>query len=114
MTVVPFKADAYHGFATVHGLLRSEESTIEIQFDLADSITGLARQHVRLAIPKQQIDKVDFVRGVFRRRLRVRVREMEAIEQIPWRVGPEFVVAIGKQDCEVASQFVDDVMWSLD
>ena len=114
MTDVPFTTDAFHGFALVRGLMRSEEAAIQIQFDIVDSITGLARQHVRLAIPKDQIDSVDFQQGIFRRRLRVRVREIQAIDQVPWRVGAEFVVAIGRQDCELAARFVEDVMWSLD
>lgn len=114
MTVVPFKADAFHGFATVRGLLRHEPSTVEVQFDIADSVTGLARGHTRLAIPKDQIDSIEFQVKFFRRRLRVRVREMEVIEKIPWRVGPEFVVLIRKLDSDVARQFAEDVMWSLD
>jgi hypothetical protein len=114
MIVVPFKASAYHGFADVHGLLRWADPSLDVEFEIADSITGLVKQNVKMKFAPRQIDQVEHVAGWFGHKIRVRVREMTAIDNIPWREGPEFVVSVARRDRDVAAQFAEEVTWALE
>jgi hypothetical protein len=114
MSTVPFTMTTHNGFAEVNGLLRLEDSALYVDYEIADSITGILKTSVKVAIPQSQIADADYKNGLIGGKIRIRVKEMDELRDIPWRIGAEFMVKVKRRDRDDASQFAEELAWLLD
>ena len=114
MSVVPFTTDAHGGFAEVTGLLRIEEAALIVDFEIADAITGILKSNSKVVIPKDQIADAHYRNGFFGGKICVLVRDMDVLQDIPWRSGAEFVVSVKRRDRADARQFAEELSWFAD
>lgn len=114
MATVPFKTDAHGGFAEVTGLLRIEETSLIVDFEIADAITGILKTNSKVVIPKEQIADVHYRNGFFGGKICVLVRDMDVLQDIPWRKGAEFEVAVKRRDRADARHFAEELSWLAD
>ena len=84
MHTVPFSLDAYEGLAEVEGLARFEADVLTLEFQAKDAFFGMVKSGVkelRLALP--DLVTAEYSKNMFRGTLKLRVRSMALIEDIP-------------------------------
>ena len=114
MSTLPFKQTTHGGFAEVTGLLRIEERALCVDFEIADAITGILKSNVKVVIPQDQIADVHYNNGLIGGKICIRVRDMDVLQQIPWREGAEFQVSVRRRDRGEAKNFAEELSWFAD
>lgn len=111
MISVPFKMVVHNGFANAHGLLRLADGCLVVEFEVKDAMAGLIKAQHKVSLPIAVVDDVQFLRGWFGGKLRVRVADLTALDEISWRTGHEFEVKVRRRDRELAAEFAEAVAW---
>ena len=112
MTAVPFRVTIHGGFAEAEGILRIDGDQLRIDFEVKDAIAGLLKSSHRTVIPLADIDDVIYEDGWLGGRLILRVLELDPVEQMPFRSGAEVTVKIKRRDRDIATDFVDEFIWT--
>ncbi len=85
MYTIPFSiSDAYEGLADVEGLARFEADVLTLEFQTKDAFFGVIKSEVKeVQISLADLVSADFSKNMFRATLKLRVRSMALIEEIP-------------------------------
>ena len=92
MHTIPFSiSDAYEGLADVDGLARFEADVLTLEFETKDAFFGVIKSGVKaVEIPLADLVSVTFKKNMIRATLKLRVRSMTLIEDLPGTNGGEF------------------------
>ena len=112
---VPFKIDeVMHGLAEAEGILSFDGEKVVLEFRTADSLVGLVKSRVKkVAIGLHQIEEIDFRKGLWSCRLRMRLSELKAAARIPNSKSGEMVLCVSKKYARVAESLVADLQSDL-
>lgn len=99
MHTIPFSiSDAYEGLADVDGLARFEADVLTLEFETKDAFFGIVKSGVKtVEIPLGDLASVAFKKSMIRATLRLRVRSMALIEDLPGTKGGEFKLRFARK-----------------
>ena len=84
MHTIPFSLDAYEGLAEVEGLARFEDDVLSLEFEAKDAFFGVVKSGVKeVHLALTDLVSADFSKNMFRATLKLRVRSMMLIKEIP-------------------------------
>lgn len=114
MSTVPFKMDAYEGFAETQGVVRENNESISIEFQTKDAFIGLLKSDVKtLQIPFGDIEDILFDSGFFTARLRIQLKSLHAAKSFPTTKNGEIQLAIARKNRKQARSFASSVGLSV-
>ena len=105
---VPFKMpDVFAGFAEGNGLAKASESELTLEFVLKDSVLNVFKTDIKeIRIPRSEIDTVHFRQGWFINKLRIRVKSMRWLADLPGSDSGEVTLHVARRDRAQAADLV--------
>ncbi len=91
MYTLPFSiSDAYEGLADVDGLARFENDLLTLEFETKDAFFGIVKSGVQtIEIALSDLASVTFKKSMIRATLKLQVRSMALLEDLPGTKGGE-------------------------
>jgi hypothetical protein len=105
---VPFKLpDLYAGFAEGKGLAKASDSELILEFVVEDSVINVFKTGVKeIHIPRAEIDVIQLRRGWFGEKLRIRVKSMRWLADLPGCDTGEVTLRVARRDRAQAANLV--------
>ena len=105
--VLPFSIpDVYEGFAQAQGLARLRQDGLVLEFEVQDSIVGLARSGLKeVFIPLREIASVEVKRGWLRTALVVHVKSLRIVEEVPNSRQGRVLLRVPRKERRAAERF---------
>ncbi len=115
VTSVPFLIPGIHaGLADVEGVVRLESGELVLDFRTVDGVVGMLKSRVsEVHIPLRHVEALEYKRGIFRGRIRLRVRRLELLASVPGSDGAEVVLRCKRRHKLSASEFANLVTLQL-
>jgi len=103
--------DVYEGFAVAKGLMRVDENTLTLEFEIKDSFIGLFKSGVKeVRIPIDEIDSVTLKRGWFATALIIRTQRLSSLGKLPKQDRGQIRLNLSGEDRKTAKSVVSFVM----
>lgn len=103
--------DVYEGFAVAKGLMRVDENTLTLEFEIEDSFIGLFKSGVKeVRIPIDEIDSVTLKRGWFATALIIRTQRLSSLGKLPKQDRGQIRLNLSGEDRKTAESVVSFVM----
>jgi hypothetical protein len=82
---LPFRIiNIYLGLGTAHGVVRSTEAELILEFQIKDTVAGLVKSPVtEIRIPMNELLSIELKEGWFRQRLVIRARSLATLSSVP-------------------------------
>ena len=105
---LPFKVpELFGGFAEGRGLAKIDSADLTLELVVRDSLVQLLKSGVKeVRIPRSEIDAVSFKRGWFGAKVRIRVKSMKWLKDLPGCDNGEVTLHVARRDREQAEGFV--------
>jgi hypothetical protein len=106
---LPFSfPEVYEGFASAQGIMRVERDHLVLEFEIKEAILDWIKLGSRVVqIPFTDLESVVLKRGWFRDVITVKVRSLQALQEIPIHEHGRFQLFISKQDRTVSQELCD-------
>jgi hypothetical protein len=84
-TSLPFLIpEVYAGFAEVQGIMRVDENTLMLEFEIRDSLVGMLKSGVKeIRIPISEIVSVTLNKGWFKISFIIRTQKLSSLGDLP-------------------------------
>ncbi|MEQ9549525.1 MAG: hypothetical protein RIM23_07895 [Coleofasciculus sp. G3-WIS-01] len=104
---IPFSfVNVYEGFAKAQGILRVDENTLTLEFEIKDNFFGVLTSGIKeVIIPIKYIDSVTLNKNWLRTTLVVRVQSLKLLSHIPKHNQGKLWLYISRNDRDIASRF---------
>jgi hypothetical protein len=104
-----------HGFREAKGLMTIEKDGIAVEFEIADTITGMLKSDLRkIRIPFSELSSIQLKKQFLRTtRIILRSRTMAALAEIPGAEAASVTLKIRKPDRDEAQGFVSSAALAL-
>ncbi|MFP4121913.1 MAG: hypothetical protein ACOC07_15720 [Coleofasciculus sp.] len=104
---LPFSfANVYEGFAKAQGILRVDEDTLTLEFEIKDNFFGVLKSEIKeVIIPIQYIESVTLNKSWLKTVLIVRVQSLKILSHIPKHNQAQLWLYISRKDRNIASKF---------
>jgi hypothetical protein len=105
---LPFKVhNLLAGFAEGNGLAKARPSELTLEFVIKDSLINLFRSNVKeIRIPQSEIDSIRHKPGLFGDRVRIRVKSLKLLEQLPGCTDGEVTLHVARRNRAEAGNLV--------
>jgi hypothetical protein len=105
---VPFKLpDLYAGFAEGKGLAKASDSELILEFIVKDSVLNLLKSGTKeIRIPRSEIDAIHHRQGWFSDKLRIRVKSIRWLADLPDSDTGEVTLHVARRDRTQAADLV--------
>ena len=95
--------EAYSGFASIEGIVRTAPDHIALDYQIKDSLVGVVKSNKKeLIIPYEEIEEFEYKRNWFVSRLKITVFNLELLEQFPAAKNGQIVLKIKRNIKELA------------
>ena len=105
---VPFKVpNLFAGFAEGKGLAKASDSELTLEFVLEENVLNLFKTGVKeIRIPRSEIDAIHHRQGWFTDKLRIRVKSMRWLADLPGCDTGQVTLHVARRDRAQAASFV--------
>ena len=104
----------YEGLAAAHGVAKSTESGVMLEFQVKDGFVGLVKSRVNeVPIPLDELVSIDLKEGWFRQRLFIRARSLTTLACVPGHESGHVVLKIARKDLRIAREMVSVLRLTL-
>ena len=106
--ILPFSGlDLFAGLAEGKGLAKASPSELRIEFVVTDTVANVFKSGVKeIVIPRSEIDVVRLKRNWFATRVRIRVKSLKCLADVPGCENGEVTLHIARRDRDQAAAFV--------
>lgn len=112
-----FFTETWERFVTVRGVLRMDESGVQLEFRRSETDFGTDVQHDEIqvvSLPWDEVVSLEFRRRFpLRRLLRLRTRSLRALDGVPGAQGTEVWLSVGRGDGMAARELASTVGLAL-
>lgn len=104
---LPFEVpDLFAGFAEGKGLATASASELRLEFVVKDSLLNVIKSGLKeIRIPRTEIAEVGVKRGWFGAKVRIRVKSLKWLTELPGCEDGEVKLHIGRRDRNQAARF---------
>jgi hypothetical protein len=114
MDAVPFSIESVYGLARVSGLIRFQEDSLFLEFQSKDAVFGVVKSGLKeIRLPLADVPDVEFQRGWIESHLRLRVRRMALLSDLPGAEPGEAVLKVARRHRDAASELASRVLLRL-
>ena len=112
---IPFTIPSvYEGLATAHGVARSTEAGLVLEFQVKDGFVGMVTSGVKeVQVPFHELVSIELKEGWFRRQLLIRARSLTTLASVPGHESGHVVVRIARKDVPMAREMVSILRLTL-
>jgi hypothetical protein len=105
---LPFKLpNLYAGFAEGKGLAKASDSELTLEFVLKENVLNLLKSGIKeIRIPRSEIDTIHHRQGWFSDKLRVRVKSIRWLGDLPGGDTGEVTLHVARRDRPQAAALV--------
>ena len=105
---LPFTVpDLFAGFAEGKGLAKVSPSELVLEFVVKDSVLDVLKSGIKeIRVPRSEIDLVQLKRGWFGAKVRIRVKSMKLLADLPNCDHGEVTLHFARRDRDQAATFV--------
>jgi hypothetical protein len=100
--------EVYQGFAAVGGVAIITAEGLRLEYETRDRVVGFIRSGVKqVLVPWDELMAVEFQKGIWGAKLRLRTASMNSLGDIPGREGNELLLKFGRdrrQEVEAFAQ----------
>jgi hypothetical protein len=106
--------DVYEGLAAAHGIARSSEAGLILEFQVKDGFVGMVKSRVtEVTIPFNEIISIELKEGWFKRRLFIRARSLATVTNVPGNHAGQVALKIARSDLRMAREMVSVLRLTL-
>ena len=106
--------EVYAGFAEAQGLMRVDENTLMLEFEIRDSLVGLLKSRIKeIKIPISEIDSVTLNKDWFKISLIIRTQKLSSLGDLPKQERGQIKLHLSHEDGEIAEWLVSFLMLSI-
>ena len=106
--------NVYEGLAAAHGVAKSTEAGLMLEFQVKDGFVGLVKSRVNeVPIPLDELVSIELKEGWFRQRLLIRARSLTTLASVPGHESGHIVLRIARKDLRVAREMVSVLRLTL-
>jgi hypothetical protein len=111
-TSLPFLIlDVYEGFAVAKGLMRVNENTLTLEFEIKDNFLGLFKSGVKeVRISIDEIDSVTLKKGWFKIAFIIRTQKLSSLGKLPKQDHGQIRLNLLREDRKTAESVVSFLM----
>jgi hypothetical protein len=112
---LPFTIEnVYGGLAAAHGVARSTETGLILEFQVKDSVVGMMKSRVvEVPIPLNEFASIELKEGLFSKRLSIRARSLATLSEVPGHESGQVVLKIARKDLRIAREMVSVLRLTL-
>lgn len=104
-------SDVYAGFAEAQGLMRVDENTLTLEFEIKDSLVGLLKSGVKeVRVPISEIDSVTLNKGLFKTSFIIRTQRLSSLGDLPKQERGQLRLHLSREDRETAEWLISFLM----
>jgi hypothetical protein len=114
-TSLPFTIpDVYEGLAAAHGVAKSTEAGLVLEFQVKDSFVGMVKSRVnQVPVTFKELVSIELKEGWFRHRLLIRARSLATLTSVPGHESGHVALKIARKDLRVAREMVSVLRLTL-
>src|SRR5262245_18395229 len=106
--------DVYEGLAAAHGVAKSTEAGLTLEFQVKDGLVGLVKSRVNVVpIPLNELVSIELKEGWFIKRLFIRARSLATLASVPGHESGHIVLRIARKDLRLAREMVSMLRLTL-
>lgn len=111
MESIPFTLpDLYASLAEGNGLLRVEEDSLVLEYQVKDSVIGILKSSLKeLRIPLREISSIRFVKKLIKSRLFIKTHRMNTLAKFPGSEQGELKLYINRKNRKAAEELVSEL-----
>lgn len=114
-TVLPFLIpEVYAGFAEAQGIMRVDDNTLTLEFEIRDSLVGLFNSGMKeIEIPLKEVISITLNKGWFKIAFIIRTQKLNSLGNLPKQQRGQIKLYLSYEDEEIAEWLVSFLMLKI-